>query len=110
MCIYIYIPKLYFYLYICLLVLVQTYIQLETQKSNDRMKKMIIKKKEIEEYLTSQGVPVAKKKIITRYLGRSIKHGKQVDVQRLIISIFERHVHNPEVLYLFIIIVIELFY
>uniref|UniRef100_A0A803PJP7 Cyclic nucleotide-binding domain-containing protein n=1 Tax=Cannabis sativa TaxID=3483 RepID=A0A803PJP7_CANSA len=68
----------------------QTYMQLETTKSEEDRKKISIIQPEIDSYLTNHGIPSRKKKLINKYLSRKIRQGEDIDVKYLF-SILEEH-------------------
>ncbi|XP_062074777.1 probable cyclic nucleotide-gated ion channel 10 [Humulus lupulus] len=78
-------------LFLYLIGTLQTYMQLETTKSEEARIKISIKQPEIDSYLsTHDQLPPQKKKIIKRYLTRKIREGKDFDVRHLF-SLLEEH-------------------
>ncbi|GMN44233.1 hypothetical protein TIFTF001_013432 [Ficus carica] len=53
------------------------------------------KQPEIESYLSNHDLPKPKQKLILRYLGRTVKQGKDVDVKHLF-SLLEEHIENSQ--------------
>ncbi|XP_030500455.2 putative cyclic nucleotide-gated ion channel 13 isoform X2 [Cannabis sativa] len=68
----------------------QTYMQLETTKSEEARRKLSIKQPEIDSYLSNHDLPPHKKKVIKRYLTQTIREGKDFDVKHLF-SLLEEH-------------------
>ncbi|KAF4380226.1 hypothetical protein F8388_024519 [Cannabis sativa] len=69
----------------------QTYMQLETMKSEEHRKKISIIQPEIDSYLTDYVIPLRKKKFINKYLtSQKIREGGDIDVKYLF-SILEEH-------------------
>ncbi|XP_062119873.1 putative cyclic nucleotide-gated ion channel 13 [Humulus lupulus] len=73
----------------------QTYMQLETTKSEEARRKIRIKQPEIDSYLSNHDLPPHKKKVIKRYLTRSIREGKDFDVKHLF-SLLEEHADHDQ--------------
>ncbi|GMN66540.1 hypothetical protein TIFTF001_035605 [Ficus carica] len=71
----------------------QTYMQLATTKSEEARRKISIKQPEIDSYLSN--LPAHKKKVIMRYLRRTIKEDKDFDVKRLL-SLLEEHTDHGQ--------------
>ncbi|PON97036.1 Ion transport domain containing protein [Trema orientale] len=73
----------------------QTYMQLATTKSEEARQKISIKRPEIDSYLSNHGLPAHKKKVIMRYLTRTIKEEKDFDVKHLF-SLLEEHAEHGQ--------------
>ncbi|XP_062119858.1 cyclic nucleotide-gated ion channel 1-like isoform X2 [Humulus lupulus] len=74
---------------------VQTYMQLETTKSEETRRKLSIKQPEIDYFLSNHDLPQDKKKAIERYLTRTIREDKDFDVKHLF-SLLGEHAHHIE--------------
>ncbi|XP_024020983.1 putative cyclic nucleotide-gated ion channel 13 isoform X1 [Morus notabilis] len=71
----------------------QTYMQLATTKSEEARRRISIKQPEIDSYLSN--LPAHKRKVIMRYLRRTIKEDKDFDVKRLF-SLLEEHTDHGQ--------------
>ena len=70
-------------------------MQLATKKTEKIRVKINDKQPEIESYLSNHDLPKPKQKLILRYLGRTVKQGKDVDVKHLF-SLLEEHIENSQ--------------
>ena len=68
-------------------------MQLATTKSEEARRKISIKQPEIDSYLSN--LPAHKKKVIMRYLRRTIKEDKDFNVKRLL-SLLEEHTDHGQ--------------
>ena len=73
----------------------QTYMQLETEKSEAIRHKINTKKPEIQSYLSNHDLPKSKTKLIMRYLSGTMKQGKEVDVKHLL-SLLEEDIQSSQ--------------
>ncbi|XP_062119888.1 cyclic nucleotide-gated ion channel 1-like isoform X1 [Humulus lupulus] len=74
----------------------QTYMQLETTKSEEARRKLSIKQPEIDSFLSNHDLPLYKKKAIKRYLTRTIREDKDFDVKHLFSLLGEHDHHHIE--------------
>lgn len=70
-------------------------MQLATTKAEEARRKMINKKPEIDSFLSNHSLPDHKKKVIMRYLQRTIKEDKDFDVKRLF-ALLEEHTDHSQ--------------
>ena len=73
----------------------QTYMQLATTKSEEARRKISTKQPEIDSYLSNHGLPEHKKKVVMRYLTRTIKEDKDFDFKHLF-SLLEEHADHGQ--------------
>ncbi|XP_062119872.1 cyclic nucleotide-gated ion channel 1-like [Humulus lupulus] len=73
----------------------QTYMQFETIKSEEARRKINIIQPEVDSYLSNHDLPPQKKKLINRYLSRTIREGKDFDVKHLF-SLLEEHADHGQ--------------
>ncbi|KAF4398927.1 hypothetical protein G4B88_023521 [Cannabis sativa] len=67
----------------------QTYMQLETTRSEEARRKISIIQPEVDSYLSNHGLPIEKRKLINRCLSRTIREGKDFDVKHLFFLVEE---------------------
>ncbi|XP_030500231.2 cyclic nucleotide-gated ion channel 1 [Cannabis sativa] len=67
----------------------QTYMQLETTRSEEARRKISIIQPEVDSYLSNHGLPTEKRKLINRCLSRTIREGKDFDVKHLFFLVEE---------------------
>ena len=70
-------------------------MQLATTKSEEVRRKISNKQPEIDSFLSNHSLPAHKKKVIMRYLQRTIKEDKDFDVKRLF-SLLEEHTDHAQ--------------